>query len=646
MELKELNHAGEQGVFGALRVLGDVKSKNIQTLSRDLGILQNVTVKVNTKIDSYWDSLSSDGIITPVEKISLHKEWEAIEQTYAALLAQVTAKALVSTSYWQDYKDAYDALKELLFETEKIFDDMYNSTTLSDIDDFNLIFHEYYYSQQFVQVAITSGLIDKLGLRGLESLTEPGVEGELAFYRGELYQYHNNAWERIGTDSYLGMVSTHVQQLDEATEGNYFLASGRFYLTGKLFINNEQLYINNEIFYITIKTKVGKIYSFDNGDWHPVPDSDPRYLAILADYMNLTGQVPALLLDCIEEVVREPDRNPKYLGISNTDPAAPKMGDYYVYSGITTSTRVKDRIYRYNGTDWEELDPDNDGNSRYYMNALQDILTNERAGDGFFSVAFCNAFFTNKASINALKVHTIYLEQQGAIQSNNADYTEGLVGLKIDADGNIDANGDSHIKGKVAIGVQLKNDQGQYMPEFDDYDVVIGGNTLFTGHASIDGTLNGATGTLKDIEILGDSMFRGTIDSGPLLLSNDEVTPVEYTITKLGTTYGGEGATETLSNVVGTYGSYSFDMMVSTFLGGNPDYGRAKFKLEVYKNGALVYSNTKGPNYNDYYALDWTCTYHVLQPGGTKTFKLRNLPTTRPQESGIVYNDNGTLKIS
>jgi hypothetical protein len=85
------------------------------------------------------------------------------------------------------------------------------------------------------------------------------------------------------------------------------------------------------------------------------------------------------------------------------------------------------------------------------MIALQDILSYESAGDGYFSTAFCNAFFANKASINALKVHTIYLENTGAIESANEQYVPGSVGLRIDAAGNIDANGTTHIGGTCTI---------------------------------------------------------------------------------------------------------------------------------------------------------------------------------------------------
>lgn len=481
VELKELNHAGEQGVFGSIRVLGEIDSDNLKTIKRDVNIMQNVQTKVNTKINNYWTSLSDDGIITTGEKQQLRREWETIQQTYAALLAQATAKALISTSYWTDYQDAYDDLRDLLFITEKVFDDMHSDTTLTDKDNFNDIFHAYYYSEQFVQVAIMSGLIDKLGLRGLEDLTEEGTEGELAFYRGELYQYHNNAWARIGTESYLGTLSTHVQQLDEATEGNYFLAAARFAISTNLIINGEQLIINDKMLVVSYLTLTGKIYSFNNGYWHVVDDDDPRYLAILADYMNLTGQVPALLLDTIEEVVRDPVRNPQYLGVSNTIPSSPKKGDYFVYSGTTTGSWTKNRIYRYDGSDWEVLDPDNDGDSHYYMSALQDILTLEQAGDGYFSMIFCNAFFTNKASINALKVQTIYLYGTGVIQSEQQTYVAETTGLKIDASGNIDANGNTHLgagsSNKLAIGVKLTNNT-----DFNNFDVVIGGKVLLYGN--------------------------------------------------------------------------------------------------------------------------------------------------------------------
>ena len=493
MELKELNHAGEQGVFGSIRVLGEIDSKNLKTIKRDVNIMQNVQNTFNAKVNNYWTSLSDDGIITTGEKQTLKHEWETIQQTYTALLTQATAKALISTSYWAAYQDAYDDLRDLLFVTEKIFEDMQHDTTLTDKDDFNDIFKAYYYQEQFVQVAIMTGLIDKLGLRVLDSLSDPGVEGELAFYKGELYQYTDGAWCRVGTESYLGI----LDELPETAEENqYFLAGDVFEFLDDLVINDEILYINDDVLGIKRLTRYGYMYYWSGTNWFNVPDEDPRYLAVLADYMTLNGELPYVLETHIEEltenvseeVARDLSKNPRYLGVSNTIPAGAAKNDWFVYSGTTAGTWIKNRIYRYTGSTWQRLNPDDDANSRYYMSALQDILALEEAGDGYFSTLFCNAFFANKASINALKVQTIYLEDSGAIQSNNATYVSQTTGLKIDASGNIDANGSTHIGGNCTI----------------DGTCVISGNTTIGGTCNIGGNAS-FSGTIRAVnfELVG-----------------------------------------------------------------------------------------------------------------------------------------------
>lgn len=642
MELKELNHAGEQGVFGSLRVLGDVQSKNIQTIKNDVNVLQNSTVKMNYKLDKYWTNLSDDGIITAPEKLSLKKEWESIVQTHAALLAQVTAKALVSTSYWQDYQDAYEDLYELLYVTEKIFDNMDADTTLSDVESFNTIFNDYYYSEQFVNVAITSGLIDKLGLRGLENLEEEGTEGELAFYRGELYQYHNNAWVRIGTETYLGVLTTHTQQMDEATEGQYFLAGDIFLYENALYVNGEELIVNDEPLMILFYTIVGKIYYFDGIAWEMADDDDPRYVAILADYINLMGKVPLLLEEKIDDVVRDPANGPQYKGVSSTTPSPVKKGDWFVYSGTTVGTTwIKDRIYRYDGEAWELLDPDNDGNSRYYMSALQDILALEEAGDGYFSNLFCNAFFANKASINALKVQTIYLYYTGSIQSQDETYSPESIGLKIDAAGNIDANGDTHLgastNNKVAIGVPLRNNSG-----FNTYDVIIGGKTL----------------------IDSDTMITGDIDNAIFEVHN--VMPAGRTVSYR----AGETLIEELEDGTGTYNNQVFtkthyyeadvpEHTVTYISGYTPVYNSFGQLIRMdpqYSTQVIPASHTlclyliNGDTYVDRIdncILEYDLTYTWPMPTASRTFKLKNLPVSRPVESGIVWVDKeGYLRIS
>ena len=614
MELDELNHAGEAGVFGSLRVLGDVNSKNIQLIKRDVSVLQNVSTKMNYKLDKYWTSLSDDGIITAPEKLSLKKEWDAIVQTHAALLAQATAKALTSTSYWQDYQDAYEDLYELLYVTEKLFDNMEVDTTISDVDNFNTIFNDYYYAEQFVQLAIVSGLIDKLGLRGLENLEEEGTEGELAFYRGELYQYHSDAWVRIGTETYLGVITTHVQQLDEASEGQYFLAGGVFQYESALYANDEVLIANNEPIMLVFSTVVGNLYYFDGIGWELAADDDPRYVAILADYINLMGKVPLLLEEKIDDVVREPTNGPQYKGVSNTIPTPVKKGDWFVYSGTTVGTTwIKDRIYRYDGEAWEFLDPDNDGNSRYYMSALQDILALEEAGDGYFSTLFCNAFFANKASINALKVQTIYLYDTGAIQSQDETYVPETVGLRIDAAGNIDANGDTHIGGSGSIGGDIRI-YGQVRGDLDiEGTAILRGTTIIEGNAS----------------------FSGDINSGPLVLQSQSPQP------RTETWNAGAHPKVYLYGGIGLYGNIEFDEYDYDYkkYGNGDEY----YKYFWYKNGVLVASKSNWTESGIQYNMSYTFTL----PSGTKTLKLIDIPTIQPGEPNVVWRDTGgVLKLS
>ena len=210
----------------------------------------------------------------------------------------------------------------------------------------------------------------------------------------------------------------------------------------------------------------GQILYWHNDRWNLAADDDPRYIAVLADYLKVTGGMPALFANEVQKVAG----NESYIGVYDIAPANPQKNFYFLYSGLTVGDWVHARIYKYNGTSWVEMDPADDGESKYYMNALQDILLLERAGSGYFSTLFCNAFFANKASINALKVQTIYLENTGSIESANYQYTPSRLGLRIDAQGNIDANGTTHIGGTCTI----------------DGTTTIGGNTTIGGVCNVD----------------------------------------------------------------------------------------------------------------------------------------------------------------
>ena len=479
MDLKELNHAGEHAIFGSIEVLGDIDGKGMRTIRREINSMQQQQASFTKKFENYWSDLSSDGVITPVEKASLLKEWEGITQSYTALYEQASEKQLTNTPYWIDYEDAFDALKEELFTTEKIFDNMYESTTLSDKDAFDTIFSEYYYAEKFVTLAITAGLIDKLGLRALTSLSDPGQNGDLGLYRGELYQMVDGVWTKIGTETYLGILD---ELPEDPLDTQYFLAGDVIVFFDELYINEEPLLINGEKLGVVRLTEVGKLYYYNGEHWALAEDDDPRYLAVLSDYMTLNNALPDVMNAALVNVAKQQLNVKNYLGVASLAPVSANNGDYFVYSGIETTDWKPGRIYIKKNNQWKKLEPVEDGASQYYMTALQDILTLEAAGDGYFSTVFCNSFFANKASINALKVHTIYLETTGAIESADQQYSPGSVGLRIDSSGNIDANGNTHIGGTCTIDGNTTIGGNATISA----DVNIGGNSRFTGYIDTD----------------------------------------------------------------------------------------------------------------------------------------------------------------
>lgn len=621
MDLKELNHAGEAAIFGSLTVLGDIDNKAIKTVRRDVNLIQNTQFKINSKIDTYWNELSADGIITPTEKIALKKEWEGINQTFTALYTQASQKQLLNTPYWIDYQDTYYELKDYLFVTEAIFDFMEATTELKDKTAFDSYFNSYYYAQSFIQLALTTGIIDKLGLRALQNLEEEGTNGELAFYRGELYQYDNGVWVKVNTRDYLGIVNTDTSSLWSATEGQYLLTGTTpFYITDHLIVNDSELIINDEPLELQYgETVRGKILYREGGVWKVAAEDDPRYVAVLADYLTVTGQLPALFISEIQELIPEVEPGEKYLGVFTTAPQNPAKNNYFLYSGVTVGDWVKDRLYMWDGTSWVYLDPDDDGVSLFYMTALQDILTLESEGDGFFSNIFCNAFFANKASLNALKVHTITLYDTGAIESSNYQYSPQRTGLRIDASGNIDANGDTHIGGTCTI----------------DGTTTIGGGVAVVGDASFTGRT----------VIGGDALFSGDIKAGPLELLS--VAPSPRTDTYAVGTLVDQHELDYLQGGTGTYQGYTFNTIYITLDATGLDWRRWILRLYIDGTYGPIYSETwQGPMQPTKYQLQATLTYSWTIASDTKTFKLKNLPTSLPAESGIVYRDGNYLKIS
>lgn len=474
MNLKERNYAGDHVVVGNLEVLGDIKGSGITEIKRNVSLIQQQAELAFKQQNRYWEELSSDGIISPVEKQMLLKEMRSIQNSESAIIIQARSVGFETSALIQEYYiPIYNRLYSYIYNQLKLFDDMEKQTEIEDRAVFNQYFYDYYYAESFVYIGLTKGIIDAVNILVLDSLLDEGEEGQIGIYKGGMYQYVNGEWRNVNAENYKGALTS----LPAEADNTFFLAADDFIAYEPFYVNDEPFYVNNELFCLTTYFRKGYIYYIQEGAWFVEADKrNWRYAAAFADVLNITGELPQIFQDAIDELQEEIDaisdniHIPIYLGLSASDPSGAQEGDYFVYSGETTGTRTKSNIYRYTNDAWEELNPEESQNNMYYMQALEDVLSLNNASNGYFAALFANAFFANSATLYELSTKTLYLRTGGYIMSEKTHYTAETAGLKIDADGNIDANGNSHFGHKVAIGVPLSGNT-----DFDNYDVVIGG---------------------------------------------------------------------------------------------------------------------------------------------------------------------------
>lgn len=487
MKSYENNMADQDVIVHSLRVLSEIKNPALSQLKRDVSIVQKSATALSQKQDKYWTDLASDGVITPLEKKIVLREMENIANSYTALYTQAVSEHYDTAPFFTDYMATYNALRNYLYYTLHLFDNM-DAQTEVDREEFNNYFSAYYYSENFAIVSMTVGVITDLGFKILESLEDEGEEGEVGIYRGTLYQYTDGEWKIINKELYYGKSDV----LPPAMEGRYFLCTANTLLYDVLYVNDDPLELNGEMLEVGGSYEQGIIYVYENNHWQrKEPDEDYRYIVAMGDYYSVKQTIPDIIKSEVADIARTAAGS-TYYGPLLVPPVNPQENDYFLYKGETSGETPQPRwvfasLYMFKNNDWVRLDESLAQNQKYYMEALKDILTITKSTTGYFNSLFCNAFFANDAAMNSLSLRVIYLQEDGVIKSN--DYEAEEEGLLIDADGNLDANMDTHIAGKVAIGVKLKDDQGNYRPDFNDYDVVIGGNTKIAGYTTIGGSV-------------------------------------------------------------------------------------------------------------------------------------------------------------
>ncbi|MBO7712206.1 MAG: hypothetical protein J6S85_01725 [Methanobrevibacter sp.] len=716
------NMADQDVVVHSIKVLTEIKGGGITEIKRDVEKFNQRNELYQKQQEKYWKALSNDGIIKPFEKVFLKRETENIRQSFSALYYQAEQAEIVNTSYFSDYIRTYNELRAYLYDTLKLFDDMETETVIADRNEFNSYFSAYYYSEKFTAFAMAEGIVDTLGLRVLQSLSETGTNDEIAIYKGNIYQYIEGVWKAVGLEGYMGVMSS----FPEATLNQYFLSDEDFVEDDVLYVNDEPLIINGTPLYVGVVVEGGYIYVRQSDAWVKITDkNDWRYVVAMVDLVRITGELPGVyqtaidtavtaaknelnqsisnlsagltqeisdragqftiingdiiqINESIQDIIEDIDditsavmtkisHLPAYLGAKDTIPPSAQEGDYFVYSGTTTGSWRKSDVYRYeengnySGTEgsghWKRLDPTESQNRSYYMLGLDDILRLNNANDGYFAALFASSFFAHDATLDTLATHTIYLRQNGHIMSDKLLYEEGEEGLCIDADGNLDANGNTHIAGKVAIGVPLKNSQGQLESVFNDYDVVIGGNT------KIQGTLDGADGTFSGKLAGSEGVFTGGLDCEVMKIEKTLINAIESEVLNVNTTI------YNVANWLVTLGYpteyidqspyfryFNRYVLIEDLL---PDLGLA-YHVLFYNDIALynvrideegVYFNNgqikfKFREENNENSLDKPIIQKLAINARTD-IKLKGLPNTKPDEQGIVYClSDGILRVS
>lgn len=138
--------------------------------------------------------------------------------------------------------------------------------------------------------------------------------------------------------------------------------------------------------------------------------------------------------------------------------------------------------------------------------------------------------------------------------------------------------------------------------------------------------------------------FHGNIYSGPLIAINDSPLPKTVTVQSDRVIL----KFDEIGPVNGTYGDYSWTYAKSTIVQSFDS------NFTIYYTGSLLlYDKNRKNIYEENYSKSYSrpvykydFIYTTIIESSSKTLKLVDLPTSVPGESGVVYRDGDTLKIS
>lgn len=466
--IKVENRADEHLIVRSLEVINDIKGGGIDTIKTNVDALQRGISSLSERQKKYWQDMGSDSVITPLEKKTLLKEFNTIEQTHTSIMQVANEKEITWKEDVADYDTAYTLLRNYLYDTLKVFDYMGENTTVPNIDTFNGHYEFYYLKEPLAQKEISAASSEvTANMRRLANLDEPGSDGEVAIYNGSIYNYYTakQAWIKLSNGEYLGPGEHHPIHKNV---GDYYLNVAPY--TGlALAVNRKVLLINGGKRLAFRKETGGIIFEYNGLFWDPVQDRNNwRYTVAQNDLLSygygLSPNLDGKIEDKIEREIEKipPSHVPCYLGVltewpnqdgTYKDPETSEKLKYYekdwfTWKGASTTDRKLGHVYIFNAPEWAEADPSKSIYNEQIMSALDDITALLAAGDGYFNTIYARKLFALEAVINELSAQVIELRgAKAAIKSQ--EYIEKNKGFKIDAVGNADFNGNTHIGGNA-----------------------------------------------------------------------------------------------------------------------------------------------------------------------------------------------------
>lgn len=287
-------------------------------------------------------------------------------------------------------------------------------------------------------------IVAKKTIRTLISLTETGVDKEVALYNGWFYKYVDSKWQPVAREDYLGTLD-YFPDVTDSTTAQFFLYTGtaktlQYYLTttkGYLTTTKGKILVN-------VSAEPNYIYYFDE-QWRKVRDrNDYRYLIATNDLLANNGEISPNLDKNVQDRADTAEKNanaytdkaeknakdyavavtPKFLGtlISETDiPSTPSINNYFLWNGDDVTTYVKGTLYKWTGSEWSALSKDDSDAYTYYMTALQGLEdTGSTTQVGAFMSVFCQTLVAQQAFIENLQTQQFKINNTW-IQTETAD---------------------------------------------------------------------------------------------------------------------------------------------------------------------------------------------------------------------------------